>query len=52
MGLVSICKAGFALFTLTVLLPDNGANAVNISAQHSQGHIALKASDAMVWTDI
>ena len=38
----------FALSPLLFLLPQNGADAMNVSGHHGQGHIAFEAVDAMI----
>lgn len=37
-----------SVFTLLLVLPQDGADAVNISGHHRQGHITLEATDAMI----
>ncbi len=42
----------FALRPLLLLLPQNGADAMNVSGHYGQGHIALEAVDAMIQAPI
>ena len=42
----------FALRTFNVLMSQDGSNAVDVSGQHGQCHIAFEAVNAVVWADI